>query len=148
MAGHWITQGLQQTGIVHVVPWETALQSSQYVAGEAEAGRIRDPVRALAEETGAGTVISGAYYQRGDSIQYQLEVTDAIGGRLLTASDFLAAPSDSPDEAIEPLRQRVMGFFAVASGERISNQAGSWSKPPSSARHQRASRSHPQRPFA
>jgi tetratricopeptide (TPR) repeat protein len=129
-AGHWITQGLQQTGIVQVVPWETALQSSQYVQTEAEAGRVRDRVRALAEETGAGTVISGAYYQRGDTIQHQLEVTDASSGSLLTSLDPEAAPFDSPGQAIEPLRQQVMGFLAMYLDERIFTHASSVMQPP------------------
>jgi tetratricopeptide (TPR) repeat protein len=130
-AGHWITQGLQQTGIVQVVPWETALQSSLYVSAEAEAGRVRDRVQALAEETGAGTVISGAYYRRGDAIQYQVEITDAARGRLLTAFDPEDAPLDSPDVAIEPLRQQVMGFLAISFDERISAQTSSVMRPPS-----------------
>jgi tetratricopeptide (TPR) repeat protein len=130
-AGHWITQGLQQTGIVQVVPWETALQSSQYVSAEAEAGRVRDRVQALAEETGAGTVISGAYYRRGDAIQYQLEITDAASGRLLTALDPEDAPLDSPDVAMEPLRQRVLGALAISFDERISAQASAVVQPPS-----------------
>jgi tetratricopeptide (TPR) repeat protein len=130
-AGHWITQGLQQTGIVQVVPWEAALQSSQYVRAETEAGRVPDRVQALAEETGARTVISGAYYRRGDAIQYQLEVTDAANGRLLTALDPEEASFDSPDEAIEPLRQQVMGFLAISFDERIAAQASSVAQPPS-----------------
>jgi tetratricopeptide (TPR) repeat protein len=130
-AGHWITHGLQQTGIVQVVPWETALQSSQYVIAEAEAGRVRDRVQALAEETGAATVISGAYYRRGDAIQYQLEITDAGRGRLLAALNPQDAPLEAPDEAMEPLRQQVLGFLAISLDERISAQASGVVRPPS-----------------
>ncbi|OLB18522.1 MAG: hypothetical protein AUH12_02045 [Gemmatimonadetes bacterium 13_2_20CM_69_8] len=64
MAADWITQGLQSTGLVDVIPSPTALQASRFVAQQAPAGRRgggRDPIAALAQETGAGTVISGRW---------------------------------------------------------------------------------------
>jgi tRNA A-37 threonylcarbamoyl transferase component Bud32/tetratricopeptide (TPR) repeat protein len=131
MAGHWITQGLQKSGVVQVVPWVEAQQASQYVASEADAGNVRYRVTALAEETGAGTVISGAYYRRGETVQYQVEVTDVVGGQSLGALDPEIAPLDSPDEAIEPMMQRVMGFLAINFDERISPQATGLAQPPS-----------------
>jgi serine/threonine-protein kinase len=45
-AAHWITQRLQEA-VVQVTPWDMALQSWQYVQSEAEAGRVRDPIRAF-----------------------------------------------------------------------------------------------------
>jgi tetratricopeptide (TPR) repeat protein/tRNA A-37 threonylcarbamoyl transferase component Bud32 len=131
MAGHWITQGLQKSGVVQVVPWMEAQQASQYVDSEATAGNVRNRVTALAEETGSGTVISGAYYRRGETVQYQVEVTDAMRGRSLGAIDPEIAPLDSPDDAIEPMMQRVMGFLAISFDERISDQASSVVQPPS-----------------
>jgi tetratricopeptide (TPR) repeat protein/tRNA A-37 threonylcarbamoyl transferase component Bud32 len=130
-AGHWITQGLQHTGIVQVVPWETALQASLYVQGLAEEGRVQDRVRAVAEETGAATVISGAFYRRGDGIQYQIEISDAANGRLLAALDPEDAPLELPDEAIEALRQKVMGSLAILLDERIASEASGVARPPS-----------------
>jgi tetratricopeptide (TPR) repeat protein len=131
MAGHWITQGLQKSGLVQVVPWLEAQQASQYVASEVDAGKVRNPVMALAEETGASTVIAGAYYRRGETVQYQVEVTDAARGRSLGALDPEIAPLDSPDDAVEALMQRVMGFLAISFDERISDQASSVVQPPS-----------------
>jgi tRNA A-37 threonylcarbamoyl transferase component Bud32/tetratricopeptide (TPR) repeat protein len=131
MAGHWITQGLQKSGVVQVVPWLEAQQASQYVASEAAAGNVRNRTTALAEETGAGTVISGAYYRRGETVQYRVDVTDAMRGRSLGALDPVIAPLDSPDDAIETLMERVIGFLAISLDERISDQAGSVADPPS-----------------
>ena len=130
MAGNWITQGLQKSGVLQVVPWMEAQQASQYVASEAAAGNVRNRVTALAEETGAGTVISGAYYRRGETVQYQVEVTDVMLGQSLGALDPEIAPLDSPDDAIEPMMQRVMGFLAINFDERISPQASSVMQPP------------------
>ena len=130
MAGHWITQGLQQSGVVQVVPWVEAQQASRYVASEVDAGNVRSPVTAMAEETGAGTVISGAYYRRGETVQYQVEVTDVTRGQS-GSLDPEIAPLDSPDDAIEPMRQRVMGFLAISFDERIAAEASSVAQPPS-----------------
>lgn len=130
MAGDWITQGLQQAGIVEVIAWPTALQSSRYVQSEMEAGKVRDPVQALAEETGAGTVISGAYYREGETIRFQVQVTDAEGGQLLGALDPVSGTVESPVEAIERLRERVLGFLAVSFDERLAASAQLQSQAP------------------
>jgi tetratricopeptide (TPR) repeat protein len=131
MAGHWITQGLQQSGFVQVVPWLEAQQASRYVASEVDFGNVRSPITALAEETGAGTVISGAYYRRGETVQYQVEATDVTRGRSLGALDPEIAPLDSPDDAIEPMRQHVMGLLAISFDERVAAHASSAAQPPS-----------------
>jgi hypothetical protein len=130
MAGHWITQGLQKSGVVQIVPWMEAHRASQYVASEAAAGNVRNGVMALAEETGAGTVVSGAYYRRGETIQYQVEVTDVTRGRSLGALDPEIAPLDSPDDAIEPMRQRVMGLLAISLDERLAEASTGAIGPP------------------
>ncbi|UCG89326.1 MAG: serine/threonine protein kinase, partial [Gemmatimonadota bacterium] len=135
-AGHWITQGIQQAAIP-VTPWDQSLQSWEYVQTEAEAGRVRDPVRALAEETGAGVVISGAVYVvEGDSLEIQVNVTDAEEGRLLGAVEPLRAPRTSESEIITETQQRVMGFLAVSFDERIAAHVTVAAQPPSYAAYQ------------
>ncbi len=130
MAGHWITQGLQRSAVVQVVPWIEAQQASEYVASEAAAGNVRNRITALAEETGAGTVIFGAYYRRGETIQYQVEVTDVTGGQSRGAVGPEIAPLDSPDDAIEPMMQRVLGLLAVSFDQRLATAARGVSEPP------------------
>ncbi|UCG87845.1 MAG: protein kinase, partial [Gemmatimonadota bacterium] len=130
MAGHWITQGLQKSAVVQVVPWVEAQQASQYVAAEAAAGNVRNRVMALAEETGAGTVIAGAYYRRGETVQYQVEVTDVARGQSFGVVGPEIAPVQSPDDAIEPMMQRVMGLLAISFDERLATAARGVSEPP------------------
>jgi DNA-binding SARP family transcriptional activator len=136
MAGHWITQGLQKSAVAQVVPWMEAQRASQYVAAEAAAGNVRNRVMALAEETGAGTVISGAYYRRGETVQYQVEVTDVTRGHSLGVLDPAIAPLDSPDDAIEPMRQRVMGLLAISFDERLATAGRGAIGPPTLAAYQ------------
>ncbi|UCC74138.1 MAG: hypothetical protein JSV86_06145, partial [Gemmatimonadota bacterium] len=122
MAQDWITQGLAQTGLVDVVPTTAALQSYRYVEAESGAPQGLDRVRALAEETGAGTVVWGAYYRQGESIQFQAQITDAAQRKLLSALDAVSGPLESPLEGIELLRQRVMGVL----GELLNPRLGPW----------------------
>jgi tetratricopeptide (TPR) repeat protein/tRNA A-37 threonylcarbamoyl transferase component Bud32 len=129
-AAHWVTQGLQQAA-VHVTPWDGALQAWQYVQAEVDEGLIRDPIRAMAEETGAGTVVSGVVYLENDSLEIHANVTDAVRGRPLGTVDPARGPRESARDVIADMQRRLMGFLAIAFDERISPQASSVARPPS-----------------
>src|SRR5256885_15992218 len=65
MAADWVTQGLAQTGLVEVVP-SVSVMSSSLVPGEHGPGHLDAAgIKRLARETGAGTVVSGAFYRQG-----------------------------------------------------------------------------------
>jgi serine/threonine-protein kinase len=68
-------------------------------------GSLDDPerLRALAQETAAGTVVSGSYFRSGDRISFQAEITDANRGTLLEAVGPVMAPADRPGDAIDSL---------------------------------------------
>ncbi|MFC1639209.1 protein kinase [Gemmatimonadota bacterium] len=128
--GDWITQGLQQAAIP-VTPWDMALQAWAYVDTEAEAGRVRDRVTALAEETGAGIVISGAVYAtEGDGIEVRMNVTDAGRGRSLGTIEPLTGSRSNASEIITDVQQQVMGFLAINFDERFSSSANLLGAPP------------------
>ena len=130
LAGDWITQGLQETGLAAVVPWPTARQASEHARSERAAGRAGNPVAVIRSETGAGTVVMGAYYLVGDSLQFRVEVIDARAGRLLGAPPTVTAPRDSAHVAIRTLRDRLMGSVAIWSDERFANVPGVARRPP------------------
>jgi eukaryotic-like serine/threonine-protein kinase len=66
---------------------------------------LDDPerLRALAQETAAGTVVSGSYFRRGDRISLQAEITDANHGTLLEAVGPVTSPLDRPSDAMDSL---------------------------------------------
>jgi tetratricopeptide (TPR) repeat protein len=126
--GHWITQGIQQAAIP-VIPWDQARGLSDYVQAEVDAGRSRDPVRLLAEEAGAGTVISGAVYLEGDSQEITVDVTDAAEGRLLGTVGPVVGARAATREAIAEAQQRVMGLLAMRGDESRSDwEEADWAK--------------------
>jgi DNA-binding SARP family transcriptional activator/tetratricopeptide (TPR) repeat protein/TolB-like protein len=103
MAADWIARGLLQTGSLEVV----APGARPDAQGEGERGN-----RALAEKTGAGTMISGAYYREGDILRWQVQVTDATRGILLQTLAPLRVPADSATAGVELLRQQVAAVLA------------------------------------
>ena len=120
LAADVISEGLQRTGIVEVVPPNTALHISRTIAGPG------DPVARLAQETGATHAIAGTYYRRGDVIQFHAQIIDTsndVKRRQHIAIEPVEGPYDRPDEAIDALRQRVMGAIASIIDPRIEQPA-------------------------
>lgn len=126
MAADWVTQGLAQTGLVEVVPSMSVIMASgEHAPGHLDAAGLR----ALGRETGAGTVVSGAYYRQADSVRFQVQIS-AADGRLLRALEPVAGPLAQPLRAVETLRQRVMAALATLFDSRLSRWASMASQPP------------------
>jgi tetratricopeptide (TPR) repeat protein len=120
MAGDWLTQGLQSTNLLAVVPWPASLEASERLAAERRAGRPANAVELLRAETGARTLVTGAYYLVGDSLQFRVEVTDAERGRALGSLPPIVVGRDSAHVGIRELRDRVMGTIALWFDERLA----------------------------
>ncbi|HEU5171721.1 MAG TPA: serine/threonine-protein kinase [Gemmatimonadales bacterium] len=130
MAADWVTQGLAQTGLVEVVPSMSAMTSSAAAGGEGPGHLDAAAIRALGQETGAGTVVSGAYYRQADSVRFQVQISAARDGKLLRALDPVAGPLAQPLSAVETVRQRVMAALATLFDSRLSRWAMTASQPP------------------
>jgi len=130
MAADWVTQGLAQTGLVEVVPSMSVMTASR-ASGEHGSGHLDAAgLRALGRETGAGTVVWGAYYRQGDSVRFQVQISAAKDGTVLRALDPVAGPLAQPLDAVEALRQRVMAALATLFDSRLSRWAATASQPP------------------
>lgn len=124
MAADVISAGLQRTGIVDVVSPNRALHISRSIAESDDPER--DPVARLAQETGATHAVSGTYYRSGDAIQFHAQVintSNVVKRRQHVAIEPVEGPYDRPDEAIDALRQRVMGAIASIIDPRIEQPA-------------------------
>ena len=115
LAADWLTQGLEESGSVSVVPWA----SIRAVHEREASGDVRDLVGLLSRETGAATVVSGSYYAVGDSIRVQLAVTDASAKRSIGTLPPMTLPRDSMSALMGMLRERVQGFVALQLDERL-----------------------------
>ncbi len=103
-----------------------SLASGQHGPGHLDAAGLR----ALGRETGAGTVVWGAYYRQGDSVRFQVQISAAADGTVLRALDPVAGPLAQPLSAVEALRQRVMAALATLFDSRLSHWATTASQPP------------------
>jgi serine/threonine-protein kinase len=63
--------------------------------------------------SGAGTVVRGAVYRQGDSIQVSATITEAITSRTLYTIGPFASPATAPAPAVEQVAQRVVGGVAM-----------------------------------
>jgi DNA-binding SARP family transcriptional activator/TolB-like protein len=125
MAADWITQRLAETGLVDVVDARTAMLAARRPIGVGPAA-----VRALANETGAGTIVWGSYYRDGDSLRFQAQISDARFGRLLRSVDPVSGPARAPLVAVDRLREHVTGALAVLYNPRLSEEIQRATSPP------------------
>ncbi|MFC1553376.1 adenylate/guanylate cyclase domain-containing protein [candidate division KSB1 bacterium] len=123
LMGDCITQGLQNTGIIEVIEWPTALKASLYLSTVAESRRITDPFRALAEETRAGVVVSGQYYREGEELLIRTQVKDVYNDEQRGALDPVRGQLSAPTGAINQLCEKVLGYLAVVLDERLATSA-------------------------
>lgn len=130
MAGDWITQGLHETGLFQVVPWPSVLHATERWAAARTPGPGPELGTVVQEETGARTIVTGAYYLAGSDLRFQVEIVDARSGSLLAALPPVVVPRDSAPVAIQSLRDRVMGTLAVRSSERVGELPGLAERPP------------------
>src|SRR5439155_12660810 len=76
MAADWIARGLTQTAQFQVVDRRTAWLTAKLVARMPRLLRPAELAVGIAEETGSGLVVSGGYYRDGDSLRFDVQVTD------------------------------------------------------------------------
>jgi tRNA A-37 threonylcarbamoyl transferase component Bud32/tetratricopeptide (TPR) repeat protein/TolB-like protein len=111
MVQDYIIQILTEAGFADVADPLTALTVSQNVAAAAVAAGPGD-ILALADEAGAGTVVSGSYYVEGDSLRIQTRISDARDGRLLGTVGPVVGSLGVPHELVARLGQEVVAALA------------------------------------
>jgi DNA-binding SARP family transcriptional activator len=130
LAADWITQGIAQSGVLHVVAPQTLRASLRTVGAMDSSTDRQDWLEALARETGAGTIIGGSYYRAGDSLMFQLRITDGANGRVLSAPPAVLSPGADPTRALEQLRERTVGALGLLFNARLTGMNQNASRPP------------------
>jgi tetratricopeptide (TPR) repeat protein len=130
MASDVISWGLSQIGGLKVVPTMSVPQLSLMAKPGEKTSPALSPLQALAEETGAGKVVSGTYYLAGKGeIQFLSSITDTQKRKLILSLEPVKGSLAEKGDVIEKLRQRIMG--ALAANPKFS--LGDWKgmRPPS-----------------
>ncbi len=112
----WITDGLQQVDVLSVVPWMAVQQEANALEGG-------NPVRELADMTGAGIVISGSYSRHGDSLRFRSEITDPIRLEVLHTIQPVSGLAVNPVGAFEELAERIAGALALSMDVELGDLA-------------------------
>ena len=99
IAADWVTQALTRQPGVEVVP------------GAATSHLDAAAIRALAAQTGAGTVVLGTYYRDGDSVRFHVQIVDAARGTVLRGVEPVGAPRRAPTQAADALSRRLTALF-------------------------------------
>ncbi|MCG3193519.1 MAG: Serine/threonine-protein kinase PknD [Thermoanaerobaculia bacterium] len=110
LAAEQVIGALAKVTTVKVIPSSTVLPALADGTGAASG---KDPVHALAESTGAGTVISGSYYLVGPNVQIQAKVTDVTASKLLWPIELASAPREKAGEAVEAVCRQVLDVLAA-----------------------------------
>ena len=141
MAADWIAQGLARTGAVDVVDARTVLIASKVVEKTPRLLRTRNDARAIAEETGAATVVSGSLYRDGDSLRFQAVITDVQSGRVIRAVDPVSGTAHGYSALIRLLGRETMAALATVVDTTRHTWAVSLGQPPSFEAYQELMRS-------
>ncbi len=123
LAADWITRGLQQIDVIEVVPTSTSITPGAGSPSGASA-------RTVGLATRAGTVVTGSFYRRGDALEFQTQVIDAIDDRLLRAVAPVVAPRSASGMGLDSLRRAVVTAVAAALDYRLLGPSPT-STPPS-----------------
>jgi tetratricopeptide (TPR) repeat protein/predicted Ser/Thr protein kinase len=131
VAAYELAQGLSQARIMEVVPTISVLETSRAINAASAGAKEEDNLRALAKSTGAGTIVSGAYYLIDGQLQFHATITDVVRRKLIQSLEPLKGSPDDKMALITELRQRIMGALASHfAGTTMSRYGQSGRRPP------------------
>lgn len=118
-----LAQGASGIGDFTVIP-SPAFPTRGVVWDETASGQRA--LRQVAQEAGAGVVVSGAYYLLGQELRVQSQLTDARSERVIHVAEAVTGPRTAQTEVVEKLRQRVLGAVAAHFDLELSHGRVRW----------------------
>lgn len=128
MASDLIAQEVWRTGAAQVAMASSPIPVPPFDSVPSLGSRSIDSLRERARGTGAAVVVSGAYYQVRDSIQFHAWLTDGTGSRVLRWVEPIRGGFDE-GAAAERLGRRVASALAVLLDTRLA-AIGNLASPP------------------
>jgi serine/threonine-protein kinase len=120
LVADWITRGVSRSQSFDVTA-PTVAREAWLAAGAVSGGHVR----ALAERTGAATIITGAYSLDGPAVRFHAEIIDARTGRLVTDVQPVAAGVDIVTQAVTALADRVTAALVARLGPQVTGEPSS-----------------------
>jgi tetratricopeptide (TPR) repeat protein len=116
MSADWLRRGLTESGLADAA--EPSSSSSGLNAIDA------------ARAVRAGSLISGAIYRRGDSLEFDVRVSDVNNGQVVREAPPVSTLAAQPMAGVEALRQRVLAELGTIINPRFSEVARVTAHPP------------------
>jgi tetratricopeptide (TPR) repeat protein len=113
MAADRIAEGLTGQLSLRVVPGPVALEAWLPASAGGTRDRQPDRVELLARRVGAAVVVSGDYYTVAGELAFRVRITNARDHREIAQFGPVTGRLDAPGEAVEKVRQYVVGEAAV-----------------------------------
>ena len=127
----WVTQNLTRIAAKVAINPEVPSLGGPGLP-RATLAKEANPIRALADRTGAGLVVTGAYYLEGDQLRVQSQVIDAESGAITITLPPSVGPRSAPSAVTAEVTARVMGALAVRLNKAwTSYSASGTARPPS-----------------
>jgi len=130
MASDWVAEGLERTGVVAVASARRA-EAVEPAPRTPEASSDANADARRAANLGAGTLVTGAYYNVGDHLRFHVKISDVARGEVLDAFDAEGGTVSDASQPLEAVRQRTVGGLASLVDPRLSSWVRVASKPPS-----------------
>jgi tetratricopeptide (TPR) repeat protein/TolB-like protein len=124
----WVTQNLSRISVKVAVNPELPSMGGRGLPRSVLA-KEADPLRALAERTGAGLVVTGTYYLEGDRLRVQSRIVDVAAGGTVGLEPVVGLRSN-PSDVVLGVTSRVKGALAVRLSKLWSTTAEAH-RPPS-----------------
>ena len=131
MTADWITDDLTRTGLINVVDPGTAFfaaKDAQERAGSASHSPA--VVKAISLTSDADIVTTGDYFLKGDSLEFHAWISDARHDREIASMEPVTVAIGTPANAVEAVRQRILGILARELDPRLSEVIEQQSAPP------------------
>lgn len=129
MASDWITQGLQESGLVEVIDPSTALLTHRSIAMDTVLAGFAQ-AQAAAEVTRSAIVVWGSYYKENGNLLFKVQVSNAGNGKVLRSLEPISGPADDVAGILPMLRQRVAGALAATLDDRLATLSPPSTQPP------------------
>ena len=113
IAADWISQQLASTGVIKVIPSLDVMQAVQDDNGDRRHSDEGKASRNVALAVGAGTLVRGTYYRRGDTLTFQAELFDLRSGTIEGGLAPVTGSAGDPREVVARLAQQVTGLVAT-----------------------------------
>jgi len=133
--GDWVTQGVMQTGVAHVIDPASRAAVGRF-GSDVSTLKGKARVFAIARAAAAGLVVSGTIYRRGEELAIQARLTDVRKDEVLALLDPIVAPIGSPLQNADLLRERIAGAIASTFDSRLTILSLPSGHPPTFAAYQ------------